>query len=53
MLIDPNCDGPCTIRLTYDGGLEMRLARLASALAFLAGFLWLLAGRKRWSRLDR
>ncbi len=53
MLIDPNCDGPCTIRLTYDGGLEMRLARLASALAFLAGFLWLLAARKRWSRLDR
>jgi hypothetical protein len=35
MSMNPQCDGPCVIELTYDGGLEMKLARTASLLALL------------------
>ncbi len=41
MLIDPRCDGPCVIELTYDGGREMALARFASGAAVVFGLLWL------------
>jgi len=32
MLIEPQCSGPCRIRLQYDGGTEMRIAHWASAI---------------------
>jgi hypothetical protein len=38
--IEPECQGPCTVELTYDGGLEMLLARIASWSALLAGLIW-------------
>ena len=40
MLIEPKCDGPCAIELTYDGGREMAVAKFASAAAFVFGLLW-------------
>jgi hypothetical protein len=30
LAIEPQCAGPCTVNLWYDGGLEMLLARIAS-----------------------
>ena len=39
-IIQPDCNGPCDIRLVYDGGWELRLCRWASALTILG----LLAG---------
>jgi hypothetical protein len=37
MAIDPACSGPCTVALTYDGGLEALVTRWAAA-AMLIGF---------------
>jgi hypothetical protein len=30
LVVEPNCDGACTVDLTYDGGAEMRIARILS-----------------------
>jgi hypothetical protein len=35
LLIQPQCDGPCEIVATYDGGWEYRLCRWLSALTML------------------
>ncbi len=51
MVIEPRCSGPCEIRLCYDGGGEMRLAKLGagiSLLAVLLGVAWM--GFLRWRR---
>ena len=48
MRIHPPCDGECTVRLVFDGGLERRICRFASwtvSGAALLGFLAL--GRKK------
>jgi hypothetical protein len=37
MAVEPHCDGPCTVELAYDGGMEQQAARWLSALALLAG----------------
>ncbi len=39
IVLKPACDGPCRVRLVYDGGLEMTLARSASTIAFLVPLL--------------
>jgi len=52
MVIAPECDGTCTVELTYDGGIEMRLAQLASGLSVLGGFAWLTISRMRGRRRD-
>ena len=39
MIVEPNCSGPCQVRLVYDGGPEMYMAKLASGMSLLAGFL--------------
>jgi hypothetical protein len=60
--IEPDCAGPCTVDLHYDGGLEMRIARVLSWSALLVGLalcivnlrrldLWLKPLRER-SRLN-
>jgi hypothetical protein len=41
MVVVPLCDGPCTVELTYDGGTEMRVARLGSGLSLAGGALWI------------
>ncbi|HEX3880818.1 MAG TPA: hypothetical protein VHW24_27740 [Bryobacteraceae bacterium] len=37
MTIAPGCNGPCTVELKYDGGVEQQAARWISALGLLAG----------------
>ena len=45
IVVAPECAGPCTVELDYDGGVEMRTARLARGLALLGGAAWLVAGK--------
>lgn len=40
MALDPACNGACEIELTYDGGLEMQLLRLASPLELALLIAW-------------
>jgi len=42
MVIEPECSGACTVDLAYDGGLEMRLARILSFSTMLASLLVIL-----------
>ena len=30
LVVEPECNGACTVDLTYDGGAEMRIARILS-----------------------
>jgi hypothetical protein len=34
--VEHGCDGPCTLELTYDGGVEMRICRWLPLLALIA-----------------
>jgi hypothetical protein len=47
MVVDPNCEGRCTVLLRFDGGLEMRVARALAALALSAGVLIVLGAAFR------
>jgi uncharacterized membrane protein YfhO len=47
LVVEPACDGDCTVELRYDGGLEMRIARLISWTSFLGGFVWIATSRFR------
>lgn len=47
MWLDPPCDGPCSIDLVYDGGVEMRLLRGLSALTACLFLLWIWLARPR------
>jgi hypothetical protein len=47
MAISPECSGPCTVELRYDGGAEMRAAVWTSGLAWAGGAVWILLWRKR------
>jgi hypothetical protein len=42
MVIEPACEGPCSVMLEYTGGAEMRTAKLAQWITALGGVLWLL-----------
>ena len=46
MAIDARCEGPCTVRLVYDGGPEMWLAKAASAGSLVGGFFWFWVNRR-------
>ncbi len=46
MLIEPRCDGPCTIELRYDGGPEMWAARAALWPALGGGLVWIWVRRR-------
>jgi len=53
IVVEPRCDGPCTVNLAYDGGNEIKLARAVSLLALAGGGFWILLGSIRWrKRLD-
>jgi hypothetical protein len=43
LAVEPGCNGPCAIEIAFDGGLEMRLARIVSWTALFAGLVWILA----------
>jgi hypothetical protein len=47
MVVEPQCSGPCTVELGYDGGAEALIARWVSRIALAAGVLWILIWRKR------
>src|SRR5689334_17576695 len=47
LLLEPQCEGPCRVELTYDGGWEYQLCRLASAATLL-----LLAGYRAFARVN-
>ena len=47
MVIEPGCAGACRVELVYDGGLEMKLARLARSLALIGLLVWLAADALR------
>lgn len=47
MAVKPDCNGPCDIRLVYDGGTEQRVCRFGSALTTLGLLLWAVS---RWRR---
>jgi hypothetical protein len=49
-IVKPDCSGPCTIDLTFDGGAEYKAARVASWVAVLAALLWLAKGIPGWKR---
>jgi hypothetical protein len=42
MAVVPNCSGPCTIELHYDGGTEMRVAHWINRGAIAGSLLWIL-----------
>ncbi len=44
IIAEPGCDGPCTVRLLYDGGTEMKVVRTLSGAALAVPLLLLLAG---------
>jgi hypothetical protein len=40
MIVEPGCSGSCEIRMVYDGGVEMRIAKWAQAASLLFGLAW-------------
>ena len=52
MVVEPRCSGPCTVELVWDGGTEMRVARVLSPMALLAGLLWMVWGQVWRKRSD-
>jgi hypothetical protein len=44
MVVEPRCDGPCTVEVLWDGGAEMRVARVVCPVALVAGIIWILLG---------
>lgn len=49
MLVDAGCSGPCEVRLEYDGGREMTLAKLISLASNGLGLIWLALAAARAS----
>lgn len=47
VVVEPGCDGPCTVELVYDGGTEMRVARIVSWCALIGGILFAAFARRR------
>jgi hypothetical protein len=47
LVIEPDCAGPCTVDISYDGGIEMRIARIVSWSALAAGIAWILFDWRR------
>jgi len=48
MIVEPQCNGPCQIRLLYDGGTEMRVAQWVSAITAMV--LLIACGWQFWDR---
>jgi hypothetical protein len=47
MVVDPECAGRCVVDLTYDGGMEMLVAKLISYSTILLAIAWILVSRLR------
>jgi hypothetical protein len=42
IILEPGCNGSCSVDLVYDGGMELMLARAATAAAILGSIVWIL-----------
>ena len=40
MILEPDCDGACDIRVEYDGGIELRVSRIISWFAIGSAVAW-------------
>jgi len=47
MLIEPQCEGRCTVELVYDGGAEMQIAKAVSLTGLLGCLVWAMINRAR------
>lgn len=50
LVVEPRCNGRCTVELVYDGGVEGRLARWISRAAAAGGLLWVLIAPIAWQK---
>jgi len=47
LVIEPECNGRCLVHLNYDGGLEMRVARILSWSSIAGCLVWIAASWRR------
>jgi hypothetical protein len=47
IVIEPRCEGACNLELIYDGGLEMRAAKILSTASWLGCVGWILFHRRK------
>jgi hypothetical protein len=48
LVVDPKCDGPCTVELVFDGGSEMHRAKILRILGICAALLWMWWWARPW-----
>jgi hypothetical protein len=47
IVIEPGCEGACKLELIYDGGLEMRAAKVVSGASWVGCIVWILFYRRK------
>jgi hypothetical protein len=47
IVIEPRCDGACTVQLRYDGGMEMKFARILSWASSVGCVAWIVFYRRK------
>lgn len=47
LVIEPRCNGPCSVELVYDGGAEMHLGRAVSWVTMMGGIMFVAFARRR------
>lgn len=47
IVVEPGCNGACTVDLSYNGGAQMRVARVVSWAALAGSLFWIFALRRR------
>ena len=51
IVIEPRCEGACNVQLIYDGGWEMRVARMVSWSSCASCLVWIALYRRRRRRI--
>jgi len=52
LAVAPECEGPCSVEISFDGGTEMHLARMACWSGLIGGLAWIVLGRRRGRRAN-
>jgi hypothetical protein len=52
LAVAPECEGPCSVEIAFDGGAEMHLARMACWSGLVGGLAWIVLGRRRGRRAN-
>jgi hypothetical protein len=47
LVVEPQCEGACHLELAYDGGLEMRVAKVVSGTSWLGCVGWIILSRRK------